>query len=85
MPNCLKQPLSHIWARVLRFLPKQKLRLYRNAIFARHGKKFEDAELQKFFESQSWYKAKDDFTDNILTRIDRVNVKLLSSLEAKAK
>ena len=36
-------------------LSKEELRLARNEIFARHGRKFDDAQLQSYFESKSWY------------------------------
>ncbi len=33
----------------------EELRIGRNEIVARHGRKFQDKELQKYFDSKSWY------------------------------
>jgi prepilin-type processing-associated H-X9-DG protein len=33
----------------------EQLRLIRNAIYARHGRPFRDAKLQRFFDHQPWY------------------------------
>ncbi|MCI9077894.1 MAG: YARHG domain-containing protein [Lachnospiraceae bacterium] len=39
----------------LKGLTASKARLARNELFARHGRKFDDKELQKYFNSLSWY------------------------------
>lgn len=35
-------------------LSKSELRLARNEIYARHGRRFQDQELQDYFDSQEW-------------------------------
>lgn len=40
----------------LKGLTAKEARLARNELFARHGRKFDDKELQKYFNSCSWYK-----------------------------
>ena len=37
-------------------LTQEEIRLARNEIYARHGRKFGDSRLQEYFESTSWYK-----------------------------
>lgn len=36
-------------------LTKEQLGLARNEIFARHGRMFDTAEIQQYFDSRSWY------------------------------
>jgi hypothetical protein len=57
-----------------------ELDLLRNAIFARHGRRFKDAELQTYFEQQSWYRPvyePDAFPDNLLTDTEKQNVQFI--------
>lgn len=47
-------------------LAKEQLRIARNEIYARHGRKFHDNELQSYFDAKEWYEgtiAPEDFTD----------------------
>ncbi|MEW6125662.1 MAG: protein kinase [Acidobacteriota bacterium] len=58
-----------------------KLRLLRNTVYARHGRRFESADLQKYFNSKDWYEPRDDYQDSRLTANDRKNVDLLVAAE----
>lgn len=63
---------------------KDELRIARNEIYARHGRKFTDPALQQYFNSQSWYRGVYDagaFNDNWLSQLEKDNVKLISSYE----
>ncbi len=65
-------------------LTKEELRLARNEIYARHGYIFEDAELQAYFESQSWYHGTvnaSDFDDSVLNAYEQANLKTIQALE----
>ncbi|MBQ9165594.1 MAG: YARHG domain-containing protein [Oscillospiraceae bacterium] len=68
-------------------LSKSELRLARNEIYARHGRKFTDASLQKYFESCTWYKGTIDaaaFDANVssyLNSYELANLDLIKSLE----
>lgn len=58
------------------------LRYAKNEIYARHGRMFKDQELQDYFNKQSWYQgtiAPDDFTENMLSDIERQNVQILEN------
>ncbi len=60
------------------------LRITRNEIFARHGRMFNDRDLQDYFSAQSWYIAKypaDEFDDKLLNETERYNVDLIRSFE----
>ncbi|MEZ5344287.1 MAG: YARHG domain-containing protein [Pyrinomonadaceae bacterium] len=62
----------------------EDLRILRNEIFARRGRIFKDAELQKYFEAQSWYKANADFRDDMLTEIELKNLTKIREAEELA-
>lgn len=61
-----------------------ELKLARNEILARHGRKFNDQELQKYFDSCSWYEGTiepTDFDINVLTDVERININIIQSEE----
>jgi hypothetical protein len=63
------------------------LDLMRNEIFARLGRRFERADLQSYFESQTWYKprfAPSDFDASLLSSIQRQNVTILLAAARRA-
>lgn len=65
-------------------LSKEELKLARNEIFARHGRIFNDPDLQSYFEAQPWYTgtiSADDFSDDMLSDIERDNIALIRSYE----
>jgi hypothetical protein len=60
------------------------LELMRNEIYARHGRMFVRADLQRYFDSQPWYKAKyspDSFPAELLTPVQKHNVAVISEAE----
>ncbi len=63
----------------------EDLRVLRNEIFAKHGRIFKDIKLQKYFESQPWYKADPTFTDenvkNILSETEFKNITTIKQQE----
>ncbi len=62
-----------------------ELRLIRNTVFARHGRKYDkNPELQSYFDTCSWYKPRDEYSDAELTQADRDNVKTILALEKPA-
>lgn len=53
-----------------------ELDIMRNAIFARHGRKFNNPELQSYFSQQPWYKplyAPEEFPTDLITSIEEQN------------
>jgi hypothetical protein len=62
----------------------EDLRVLRNEIYARHGRIFKDAELQKYFESQPWYKPNPDFKDDQLNEIEAANLTKIKEAESEA-
>jgi serine/threonine-protein kinase len=62
-------------------LTPQQLRLLRNAAFARHGRVFQAGEMQQYFQSRPWYRARTDFNERSLTSVDRTNSDLVRAYE----
>ncbi len=65
-------------------LSKDELRLARNEIFARHGRRFDDPELQAYFDSKSWYNGTidpDDFSESMLSETEKKNIDLIKKYE----
>ncbi|MBU5478553.1 YARHG domain-containing protein [Eubacterium sp. MSJ-13] len=68
----------------LKGLSKEELRIARNEIYARHGRRFNDKELQKYFDNQSWYEgtvAADDFSEDALNSIEKKNAAFIKQFE----
>ena len=58
--------------------------MQKNEIYARHGRKFQSAELQNYFNSKSWYSGTieaADFDESVLNDFEKKNAELLSSKE----
>ena len=65
-------------------LDKATLRLARNEIYARHGRRFNSADLQAYFDGMPWYHgtiAPADFDNGVLNSFELGNIKLIESLE----
>lgn len=61
-----------------------ELKVARNEIYARHGRRFNSQELQNYFDSRDWYQgtvAPGDFTDAMLSEIELANVRFLKAAE----
>ena len=70
----------------LRGLSADECRLARNEIFARHGRCFDDAELQAYFDACSWYTgtiAASAFNENVFNAYEEANVALIREYERK--
>lgn len=62
------------------------LRLARNEIYARHGRKFDAADLQEYFNSKSWYHAETspaDFKEDVLNEFEKKNLELIKTAESQ--
>ncbi len=65
-------------------LSSDELRLARNEIYARHGRKFDSTDLQEYFGSQSWYKGTidpDDFQESSLNEYEKANLDTIMAVE----
>ena len=65
-------------------LTKDECRIARNEIYARHGRRFKDEELQRYFDSKDWYEGTidpDDFNERELSRTELDNLDLIMEYE----
>lgn len=72
----------------LRPLSDWQLRLARNEIYARHGRRFNDAQLQAYFDSKSWYHgtiAPDAFDASVLNDTELANIARIQEVEVQRK
>ena len=63
---------------------KEMCRIARNALYAKSGRKFKDAELQEFFGQFSWYYPSvepSDFTGSMFNKYQSANLNLISAYE----
>lgn len=61
-----------------------QLDVIRNEIYAWHGRRFQRADLQDYFDKQAWYRpvyAPGEFPEGILTPIERANVDLIANYQ----
>lgn len=83
LPNSASQYLSKS---DLEGLDAMTLRLARNEIYARHGRTFDDPNLQSYFDSCSWYIgtiSPNDFQEAILNKYEIANRDLIVAYEQK--
>ena len=81
LPDSSTKYLTH---KDLEGLSKNKCRIARNEIYARHGRKFVDKELRKYFNSKKWYKGTieaEDFKESMLNKYEVANRDLILSYE----
>lgn len=67
-------------------LSKAQLRIARNEIYARHGRRFKDKMLQSHFDSCSWYHGTVEpnaFKESVLSECELDNLKLILKMEQK--
>lgn len=69
-------------------LDTSQLRLARNEIYARHGRKFTNPEIQNYFMQKSWYHPSiepEAFKDEMLNIYEKANAEFMSEYESKIK
>lgn len=70
----------------LEALSAEECKIARNEIYARHGRKFNDAFLQSYFESCEWYQGTveaDSFNEQELNETELANRNLIAEYEAE--
>jgi hypothetical protein len=56
----------------------------RQEIYARHGKVFKEPWLQKYFSSFDWYKADPNFSEALLSEVEKKNIATIAAYEKSA-
>ena len=65
-------------------MSKEQCRLARNEIYARHGRLFDDPELQAYFNSCSWYSgyiSPSNFDESVLNAYEKANLEVIIAYE----
>ena len=65
-------------------LDAKTLRLARNEIYARRGRRFQTRDLKEYFESKSWYRGyldASDFDEHVFNRYENANIRLIANVE----
>ncbi len=65
-------------------LSEEECRIARNEIYARHGRKFDDEQLQNYFDACSWYEGTinpEDFSEDILNEVEKANLQMIAEYE----
>lgn len=65
----------------LKDLSRRDLRVLRNMVYARRGRRFKSQLLQQYFDRMEWYQIDDGYSDNKLSKTDQRNIKLIRSVE----
>jgi len=60
-----------------------ELKIMRNEIYARHGYIFRTEEMKEYFNSQRWYEPKYENVDDMLTKVEKQNIKLIKRYESR--
>ena len=66
----------------------EELRIARNEIYARYGRKFNDSKLQEHFNSMEWYfpmTDPEDFDESLLNDYEIKNLGLIAEYEKKVR
>ncbi|MBM6853639.1 YARHG domain-containing protein [Mediterraneibacter glycyrrhizinilyticus] len=66
-------------------LTEDQLRYARNEIYARHGRRFDDAGLQSYFDSKDWYNgtiSPEDFEEASLSEVEKANLETIVAYES---
>lgn len=61
-------------------------KIARNEIYARHGRRFNDEQLQAYFDTCMWYTGTtdaEDFSDSLLTKTEKSNIRIIAEYEAR--
>jgi hypothetical protein len=80
----LQSDTTYYTAADLAGMSKDMLRLARNEIYARHGRKFDSADLQEYFNQQPWYNGyiePKDFNESVLNACEKANLDVIKQVE----
>lgn len=67
-------------------LTKRELELARNEIYARHGRRFADPDIQAWFDEKDWYSGTvepGEFDPEVLSNMEQRNIEMIGAREAK--
>jgi len=62
-------------------MDKAELRIERNSIYAKYGREFKSEDLKNYFNSKSWYKINQEYSDSLISNEDRNTINLIKCWE----
>lgn len=65
----------------LQSLTQEERQMAINEIYARHGRRFNDPEIQDYFDNKSWYVGSvdpEEFDDSVLNGMEKINIQSLT-------
>ena len=68
---------------LLRGVSLYELRILRNEVYARHGRRFETPWLRDYFKNEPWYTPRASFTIAELSENEKANIKVIQVVEAR--
>jgi hypothetical protein len=68
---------------LLRGVSLYDLRILRNEVYARHGRRFETPWLRDYFKNEPWYTPRPSFTIAELSEIEKTNIKVIQAVESR--
>jgi hypothetical protein len=83
--NFLTPPDRVLTTSELQGRSKGELRVMRNEVFARHGRVFQSPDLHDYFTRKSWYSQNTVYSDDLLSDVDKENVRIIQEFENKAQ
>ena len=60
----------------------EKLQILRGIVFGKRGRIFKEKTIQDYLTKQTWYKPKENFSNAVLTKIERDNLDIIRLAEA---
>lgn len=81
---CPKSNVKKLSVKDVKKLSKADRRLAKNEIYARYGRKFNNENLQEYFNGKSWYTGDiepEDFDESVFNKTEKYNIKLLAKYE----
>lgn len=64
-------------------LSARELTLARNAIYARHGRRFNDARLRDYFRQQPWYREDRNYSDDFVPPEEQANASFIADYQRR--
>lgn len=69
----------------LYLLENHRIRYIKNAVYAKHGRVFQDQKLAGYFTRRTWYNKNSSYSDSLLTSADKQNLSIIVEYESKLK
>ena len=82
VPTSDSRPTPKVSVEQAKYPTLAVLRLRRNAIYAQHGRIFQDKDLKKFFSNMSWYAPQTSFKDSLLSADEIQKIKEINDIES---